>query len=267
MGRQAELSVLDAALRGTEEGTGSVVVLVGEAGLGKTRLVQECRKRFMAWVGARSGRLPLWLEARCASYASTTPYGLYQHLLAAWVGVAPDQGQAVVAPALERALTAVMGSQELSPLLARMMGLAGGASLMRMSPPELQRATFAAMRSVVSRLVGVGPTVLVLEDLHWADAISLRLTEELSSLVGTGPLLLVITRRPEPDVGVSALELALGNALGPNLAKVELAPLVQTPSGHWPGRSLARALARTSWTPSSAASRVTRSSSKNGSPR
>ena len=91
------------------------MVLVGEAGLGKTRLVQECRKRFMAWVGARSGRLPLWLEARCASYASTTPYGLYQHLLAAWVGVAPDQGQAVVAPALERALTAVMGSQELSP--------------------------------------------------------------------------------------------------------------------------------------------------------
>jgi predicted ATPase/class 3 adenylate cyclase len=237
VGRQAELSVLGSALRGTEEGTGSVVVLVGEPGLGKTRLVQECRSRFMAWVGARSGRLPLWLEGRCASYASTTPYGLYQHLLAAWTGVDPDQGEEVVAPALEKALRAVMGNQELFPVLARMMGLAGGASLTRMSPPELQRATFAAMRSVVSRLVGVGPTVLVLEDLHWADAISLRLTEELSSLVATGPLLLVITRRPEPDVGVSASELALAGSLGPKLAKVELAPLARDAE-----RELARSL-------------------------
>ena len=77
VGRRSEVSSLDEALRRTTEGSGSVVFLVGEAGLGKTRLVQECRKRFMAWVGAGTGRLPLWLEGRCASYASSTPYGLY----------------------------------------------------------------------------------------------------------------------------------------------------------------------------------------------
>ena len=52
VGRQAEISALDEALRGAISGTGSVVFVVGEPGLGKTRLVQECRKRFMAWVGA-----------------------------------------------------------------------------------------------------------------------------------------------------------------------------------------------------------------------
>ena len=60
--------LLDEALRDATSGTGSVVFVVGEPGLGKTRLVQECRKRFMAWVGAGTGRLPLWLEGRCASY-------------------------------------------------------------------------------------------------------------------------------------------------------------------------------------------------------
>ncbi len=219
VGRQAELSVLDAALRQAEGGKGSVVVLVGEPGLGKTRLVQECRKRFMAWVGARSGRLPLWLEGRCASYASTTPYGLYQNLLASWMGVAPDQGEAVVGPALDRALTAVMGNKDLWPVLARMMGLPGGAGLVRMSPQELQRATFGALRAVISRLTGIGPTVLALEDLHWADPTSLLLTEELSSLTADGPLLLVFTYRPEPDPGVSALEAALGASPGPKAAQ------------------------------------------------
>jgi hypothetical protein len=98
VGRQIELAVLDDALRESISGAGSVAFIVGEPGLGKTRLVQECRKRFMAWVGAGTGRLPLWLEGRAASYASSTPYGLYQQLLSAWVGAAPEEGEEVVPP-------------------------------------------------------------------------------------------------------------------------------------------------------------------------
>ena len=58
VGRQSELAGLEEVLRKATSGTGSVVFIVGEPGLGKTRLVQECRKRFMGWVGARTGRLP-----------------------------------------------------------------------------------------------------------------------------------------------------------------------------------------------------------------
>ncbi len=224
VGREAELAVLDSALRETVGGTGSVVVLVGEAGLGKTRLVQECRKRFMAWVGAGTGRLPLWLEGRSASYASSTPYGLYQQLLAAWAGVAPDQDEAVVRPALERALIAVMGDKELWPVLARMMGLPGGAGLVRLSPEELQWATFSAMGAVVSRLVAIGPTVLVLEDLHWADSTSLRLSAELAARTQDGPLLVIATRRPDPSPDASSFERSL--TMGPvTMRLLELAPL------------------------------------------
>jgi adenylate cyclase len=241
VGRQAELAVLEDALRGTASGTGSVVFIVGEPGLGKTRLVQECRKRFMAWVGASTGRLPLWAEGRAASYASSSPYGLYQQLLSAWVGAAPEQGEEAVRPALERAMKAMFGGQvDHARFLAHMMGLPPSpeeARLARLSPEGLQRATFASVNAVVARMVDRGPTVLVLEDLHWADPISLRLTEQLAALASDGPLLLIATRRPEPDPGVSILESSLAADASCPLHKVELSPLPEEAE-----RALARSL-------------------------
>jgi tetratricopeptide (TPR) repeat protein len=191
------------------------VLVTGEPGLGKTRLVQECRRRV-----ARGTR---WLEGSCASYASSTPYGLYQQLLANWAGVTPDQPAAVVGPALERVLTAVRGG-DLFPLLARMMGLPPGAALGRMGPGELQKQTFAAWRSLVARLVAAGPAVLVLEDLHWADPTSLRLTLDLARLAAGRRLLVLATARPESApalVSLDARRLALGPL--PGEAEEELA--------------------------------------------
>ena len=144
-------------------------------------------------------------------------------------------------PALERAMKAIFGGQvDHAAFLAHMMGLRAGpeeARLARLSPEGLQRATFAAVRAVVARLIERGPTVLVLEDLHWADPTSLRLTEELAALATDGPLLLLATRRPEPDPGVSGLESALeAGALCP-LRRVELSPLPEEAE-----RALARSL-------------------------
>jgi class 3 adenylate cyclase/tetratricopeptide (TPR) repeat protein len=229
VGRQAELSVLGEVLQAAVSGRGSVAFVVGEPGLGKTRLVQECRKRFMAWVGAGTGRLPLWLEGRGASYASSTPYGLYQQLLSTWIGVAPEEGEEVIRPALERAVRTIFGSEvDHLAFLVHLMGLGpgpDGSGVARLSPEDFQQAMFAAMRAVMARLAEAGPTVLVLEDLHWADPTSLRLTEEMAALAQGAPLLLMATRRPEPDSGVSALESSLeAKALCP-VHKVELLPL------------------------------------------
>ena len=146
----------------------------------------ECRKYFMGWVGAASGRLPLWLEGRCASYASSTPYGAYQQLLCRFIGrPARRAARRCSARPSIGAVHAVLGQDaEVVPVLARMMGLPpgpGGAHLGRMGPAELQHAMFSAVRSLLSRLVEHGPTVLALEDLHWSDPTSLRLTGELAT--------------------------------------------------------------------------------------
>ena len=198
VGRQAELAALGTALREAVRGRGSVVVVTGEPGLGKTRLMHECRRRAPAGT--------VWLEGRCASYASSTPYSLYQQLLAGWAGVTPDQPERVVRPALERVLAAV-GGRDVIPLLARMMGLPAGAALGRMSPGELQRATFAAWRSVVTHLVAAAPVVLVLEDLHWADPTSLRLTLDLAGLAPGRRLLILATSRTPWEGPVRRVEL------------------------------------------------------------
>lgn len=94
-----------------------------------------------------------------------------------------------------------------------------------MGPAELQQATFTAVRSVLIRLLERGPTVLALEDLHWSDQTSLRLTGELATLVATGPLLLLVTRRPEPDPGVGELEAQLAATPVSGLRAVQLGPI------------------------------------------
>jgi DNA-binding SARP family transcriptional activator/class 3 adenylate cyclase len=255
VGRAAELAILDEALRAAVLGRGSVLVLRGEPGLGKTRLVQDTRRRFLAWAGAREGRLPLWLEGRAASYASATPYGVYQQLLAGWLGVAPDQPRPLVRAALERALSELMASSELLPLLEHVMGLApavavtaAGSGRDQLAGEELRQAAFAGLRTVISRLTPARrPAVIVLEDLHWADPTSLRFTRELIPLAARRPLLILATTRPGAvDDGAQAAgpcvpanaDAELGKLLGAEAVRiVDLRPLPDAAS-----RALAEAL-------------------------
>ncbi len=212
VGRQAELRTLDVALRDAFAGRGHVIALIGEPGIGKTRLVQESRKRFIAWAGAGTGQRPLWLWGRGVSYASATPYGLYRQLIASWIGVALDQPPSRIGAALQDALTRLFGNTNLLAPLASLMGLPQrepAATPGRISPEELQRQTFAAMRTLVTRFAAVAPTVLALEDLHWADPTSLRLTAELAELARDRPLLVIATSRPGSPVPLLAREIRL----------------------------------------------------------
>jgi adenylate cyclase len=229
IGRQAELRLLVEAVQTTISGHGAAVMISGEAGLGKSRLVGESRNYFMGWVGAASGRLPLWLEGRCASYASSTPYGAYQQLLSRFIGVPLEGGEAVLRPALEALPRAVLGKgTEPVSLLARMLGLPPRPNevyLDRLGPSELQERTFAAVGSLLQGLLSRGPTVLALEDLHWSDPTSLRLTANLATLLSTGPLLLLATRRPEPDPGIGDLETELSTIPARRFRVLQLAPM------------------------------------------
>ena len=235
VGRAAEMAVIREALGDVTAGRGGVVILTGDPGLGKTRLVQECGKLFMAWAAAGSGRLPIWLEGRAVSYRSSTPFGLYEQLLRAWVGITPEDADEVARAALLRAMTATYaGKVDTNQVerLSMVMGLGRGAqptSLSMLGPVQLQRACFSAVRDLVSCLTGHGPTVLALEDLHWADPTSLHLTEEVASLSAQSALLLVLTRRPEPDPGTSALESALLAGSGTGRRAIVLKPLADVP--------------------------------------
>jgi class 3 adenylate cyclase/DNA-binding SARP family transcriptional activator/tetratricopeptide (TPR) repeat protein len=239
IGRQAELRLLDNALREAVAGRGRNVLLTGEPGLGKTRLVQESRGRFIGWVGAGTGRRPLWLEGRAASYTSATPYSLFRHLIASWIGIALDRPPAQIRAALADALRHMMGNTNLLAPLSHLMslplaapGTAGPQDRARdggrVSAEQQRRQVFAAVRALVARFTAMAPTVLVLEDLHWADPTSLRLAVELADLAASRPLLLLATSRPgnSPAAGaLTALAARPAQRATPTALEIRLRPL------------------------------------------
>ena len=109
-----------------------------------------------------------------------------------------------------------------------MLGLGPGMrtkSLERLSPEEVLNETFTTVKALVSCLAGHGPTVIVLEDLHWADPTSLSLTEQLTVISNEAPLLFILTHRPDPDPGVTIFERALGQTRSVDMRQIDLGPL------------------------------------------
>jgi adenylate cyclase len=158
VGRESELSVVDEVLE-----HGGTLALVGEAGVGKSRLAAEVRAR----AEARGMR---WLHARCLSYGGALAYWPYAELLRN----EPDR------PA--------------SPYVDRLLGLPTDVDL---EPEAYRRALHGDIATWLEGLAVERPTVLELEDVHWADESSLALTAELAVVGNRAPLRLILLSRPE----------------------------------------------------------------------
>jgi ABC-type oligopeptide transport system substrate-binding subunit/class 3 adenylate cyclase len=203
VGRGQELAVCVEVLDDVIAGRGGILFVTGEAGIGKSRLIQELHDRFQT-SGAEHGR-PEWLEGRCVSYGESLPYWPFRDLLRDWLGVGPDDPELRVRLALRRAIERVFEDRapEIYRYLGSMLGLAleseARAKLSQLSPEALQYRTFEVVRHLLERLAEKGPVVAVIEDLHWGDPTSIQLTERLLPVAEESAVLLVISGRPERD--------------------------------------------------------------------
>jgi class 3 adenylate cyclase/tetratricopeptide (TPR) repeat protein len=192
VGRDEELAAAAEAVDAVLEGSGGVLVVSGDAGIGKTRLAAELRGRFDAAGGA--GR---WLTGRCVSYGESVPYWPFRALLRDWLRRDADL-EGDVGETLRLRLATLVGERapEVEPLLGAVLGLTGGEE----DPSEeLQRRIHDAVAMVLGRLAGEGPVVVCLDDVHWADASSLALVERLLELCDEEPVLLVLCARAERE--------------------------------------------------------------------
>jgi class 3 adenylate cyclase/tetratricopeptide (TPR) repeat protein len=198
VGRDRELlQLLDAWTR-AQDGEGQLLTLVGEPGVGKSRLVAEALERIS------SARSPMRIiRARCLSYGQEISLWLIADLLRALFGITAQEGLEEVRMKLRRAVGSLLagtdeaGQAEAADVLGEVLGLPAGESLVAQAGPEIRRqALLRSLRLLLGALSADIPLILVLEDLHWIDAAS---EEVLVGVLADAPgsrLLVLATQRP-----------------------------------------------------------------------
>src|SRR5215813_9674153 len=196
VGRQLELLALQQALERAGAGHGQVVALVGEAGVGKSRLVYEC-------VHSHHTQGWLVLESASVSYGKATPYFPLIDLLKRYGHVEEhDDARTIRAKVTGHILTLDEALQECLPaLLALLDALPEDSPFLRLDPPQRRQRTLDALTRVLLRESQVQPLLLVCEDLHWIDTEAQALLDSLVERLPTARLLLLVNYRPEYQHG------------------------------------------------------------------
>jgi len=207
VGRDAELATFRGAIERLASGAGGIVSLVGEAGLGKSRLLSEALDL------AENLNLPV-LVGRSLVTGRSQSFHPFVDLLRQWGGIGEDAGEESSLASLEAAVRDVLGERanEVFPFVARLLGLrVTGVHAERLAGIEgeaLEKLILKSMRDLFEAVARRRPTLLVFEDLHWADQSSLNLLESLLALGGEVPLLFVHALRPLfEDTGDRVLRL------------------------------------------------------------
>ena len=198
VGRGTELAALGQALERAGGGHGQVVAVVGEAGVGKSRLVYEC-------VHAPSTQGWQVLESASVSYGKATPYFPVIDLLKRYVHVEDaDDPRTIRARVTGQVLTLDETLQETIPALLWLLdALPEESSFRTLDPPQRRQRLLDALRRVLLRESQVQPLLLVFEDLHWIDTETQALLDSLVESLPTARLLLLVNYRPEYQHGWS----------------------------------------------------------------
>jgi tetratricopeptide (TPR) repeat protein len=192
VGRDAEVFALRQALERAGAGQGQVVGVIGEAGVGKSRLIAE----FLHSPPTEGWRV---LESASVSYGQATPYVPVIDLLKRYSHVDDgDDARAIRAKVTGQVLTVDDTLQDTLPaLLSLLDALPEDSPFQQLEPPQRRQRTLDACKRLLLRESQVQPLLLVFEDLHWIDSETQALLNSLVESLPTAQLLLLVNYRPE----------------------------------------------------------------------
>jgi class 3 adenylate cyclase/tetratricopeptide (TPR) repeat protein len=236
VGRDREMEQLRGAVRQARSGGGRIVSLVGEAGLGKSRLVEETRAE---WTRGRSedptsegdGIHRIWETWQCVSYDTARPYSQYRRMVARIAGIEdtdpPDAVRGKLAATVEPG-----GEDWLEPHMRVWRSLFG------VPEPGEEPLEGEAFRDAIMELVPAStrrfrseePMLMVFEDLHWCDEASMDLLIETAKVVDDLPCLFLFAYRPDRQAPSWRLKQWLETEYPHRSTELQLAPLSQDDS-------------------------------------
>jgi class 3 adenylate cyclase/S1-C subfamily serine protease len=221
VGREEELAALEALLAEAEDGRAvRLGLIVGEPGIGKSRLLAELARRL-----DDRPTLVTWRQGRCLPFGANVTFWALAEIVRSCAGILESDGVARAEARLEAALPEGPERDQTRARLRPLLGLE--------AEEASREENFAAWRAFLEALAADGPAIVVIEDLHWADEAMLAFMDYLTQSSADVPLLVLATARPEvleltgPGAGfVAAAEhVALGPLSGDETAQLVLACL------------------------------------------
>ena len=196
IGRDREFAILKAGLDGILQGRGRIICLIGEAGLGKSRLISELFKE-----AEKHGLAEGWDVAHGIPYDANRPFGLFQNFARQMFGIELDDSVDVIHHKVDNGLRSTGAPDEVVALCSVALEHIIAAKVLHEAPnypaEVVRKDIFDTIYPAWLASMKTGPRVLVLDDLHWADQASIDLIIHLFKLVEESPLLFICAFRPE----------------------------------------------------------------------
>jgi serine/threonine protein kinase/tetratricopeptide (TPR) repeat protein len=192
-GRRKELTTLEDHLAQARAGQGQVVLVTGEAGVGKSRLLHEFRAR----IDATNVRI---LQARCSSYDGGGPYLPFAEILRAALGLPRHEAHGFPAEnVIARICNLDPALQLFVPLYLNVLSIPNDAYTLQrqLRGDHLQAAVPEALAAFLTAFGRQAPTVFLLEDWHWSDSGSREALRRLAEVIAKHSLLVIVTTRPD----------------------------------------------------------------------
>ena len=226
VGRENELCKIELQVMKAINGEGSVVNVIGEAGIGKSRLIAELKNRDIV-------KHATFLEGRAISIGRNLSFHPIINLLKHWARIKEEDTSAAAINKLETAVRNVCQAEaaEVFPFIATLMGMKlSGRYAERMAGIDgeaLEKLIFKNVRDLLIKSTELNPLIIVIEDLHWADNSSIELLESLFRLAETRRIVFINVFRPNHPDTSDRITASLKEKLPVYYVEIQLQPLTE----------------------------------------
>lgn len=237
VGREDEMQTLRGVVDDLKQGVGRIVVVLGEAGLGKSRLVSEAQQYLESQAGYNSN----WYEMSSLSYETHQAYGLVQRLIRRVSGIGYDDAPRV----MEKKLTSLVESLPMEnrsrakQLFEALFGLVNNNGGPALEGESFEIELSEALQQWLRMRFSEQPTVLVFDDMHWSDPASINLIQQLLQLTTELPLVVICAMRAERQASAWQIKTAADDEFHHRYTEISLRPLSASESNELLNRLLA----------------------------